>query len=153
MDDLINKLFDAVYNENEDLDLKMIGLNKDMINWLVGLCENRPMISRYHGIGIFAAEGSYDAMGFDDYINDLEYSLISKTNLIEILSNAWALEKRDFQGDIQDITNMSFNKILHAKSESWGKTISHIIKLNDDYCSLEIYTGWPYEKMKGKYVS
>ena len=144
VDEFLEYLFDATHNEDENIDLRMIGKNKDMINWQIPMGDRGTMISRYHGIGIFAAEGSYDAMGFDDYIGDLKYYLVSKTYLNNLISNAWALQKRDFQGNIQDITNMSFDKILHGESNSWGKTTSHTIKLNDDYCSLEIYTGSPF---------
>lgn len=143
------KLWDAYLKgiEQTSIDMDMISETKKFTQlvWKYKPFRRRQsMLSIYYGRGMFAHPGGYEAMGFDDHVDELEYSSATMDELKYLLRDAWAIEKHDFKGDIDNIPNMSFKKIKIGKTIAWGKTITNIVKLNNDWCSLEIYTGSPY---------
>ena len=151
--ELRKKTFNDLFADMEsafDLEFRMIENNKQMILWAADVGElpegkHKRMISRYGSYGMFSYPGGYDdMMGFDDFVGELDYVEISKTNLDNLISNAWAYQPHNFKSDIGKILDMSFNKICNGETVAFGGTISNVIRLNDDWCSFVLYTGNPF---------
>ena len=151
--ELKKKMFRNLYTDMgppSDLEFKMIQNSKQMILWAADVGElpdgkHKRMISGYGSYGMFSYPGGYDdMMGFDDFVGELDYVEISKTDLDNLISNAWAYQPHDFKSDMEKILNMSFDKICNGKTVAFGGTISNVIRLNDDWCSFVLYTGNPF---------